>query len=954
MTATEEYVRSLAKRSSKKQHASKAEILDKLLTERKDAGSSKKLYESGQKLYAADVERAMACHGVQVAQLIRTTDLMEAAAVSAEKDASQWEKACKLQEDSHGLALRIIDGTREKFDSERKAAQDKLKKAMDLVEIGGGAVATQLAAADKHAKDKQWQVALEKLHIAVDSAEKVSERAPFIQARRKHGDAIKAAMGITFKEYGKKIKADWEAAESLASQEKFQEAADKINEVANYIKNTVEKDDELTNKRDEVGKQREQNVDSMKNLLKQDKVDLEGLKNLVKMELVGNPPIDALSKQATQVGDDPGVKTREPIANPGKAEELFKKHDWFELKDLLHQGKVTKDQMWDLWRFRQKYVTELVDSLRGKYPSLIAQASGSADLESDIDITFAATHSGEDVAAAKEFNATVKNKFGKPPGRVFDVNIYPRNYTAASESFNPDYNLNPLKDRNIDQPIGDMFKLSQVDQDVATLLKQRRFLDDESFNELLEDVLSAATDEETRKQIEKQFEEGEDVYLFTALEKVDRIATTLQLNRVEYPKELNELIALRKDGSVDAMQKTQKLLPKVLDLLEKDFPAEVMDTTDAMYLEKMGQIREDQDRIATLDNSSAGPDAHHPGEDCDTLHPGVDHGTWAYSESAKLKANVKKDQFTSIVFANEAYLSEGAIEHVVAGLQAKDPETKKAVLDKLTPNTLMQSCNEQLADFFKDMKHYEEELGEEKDPVKKRRDTGEAFVHASKYLGRLLDAAQILVEKFKDSETPLTFDFIDKIAKKHSKIMDPGKLKARVEEMLLALRKSSTIPVEVKGEVGVAEVDDLFGVSDITGFKKLITAFGTEINKKVRTSEEFLKSHEVDKDTERQFFGVPPAPTKFNEVYAYAEGEIEDITDLLSKPIPGKENTKGRKVLLDQFEEALDRATTGHKDLAKYDVTELHEAYQNDTKTTLEKLQKEITRMETVIKDLKA
>jgi hypothetical protein len=336
------------------------------------------------------------------------------------------------------------------------------------------------------------------------------------------------------------------------------------------------------------------------------------------------------------------------------------------------------------------------------------------------------------------------------------------------------------------------------------------------------------------------------------------------------------------------------------------------------------------------------------------LHPGVDHGTWAYNESASLKANVKKDQFTSIVFANEAYLSEGAIEHVVAGLQAKDPETKKQVLAKLTPNTLMQSCNEQLADFFKDMKHYEEELGGEQDPKKKRRDTGEAFVHASKYLGRLLDAAQILVEKFKDSKTPLTFKFIDNIKKKHSKITDPGQLKSRVEEMLLALRKSSTIPVEVKGEVGVAEVEDLFGVSDIMGFKKLITAFGTEINQKVRTSEEFLKSHEVDKDTERQFFGVPPAPTRFNEVYAYAEGEIEDITDLLSKPIPGKENTKGRKVLLDQFEEALDRATTGHKDLANYDVSELHEAYQNDTKTTLEKLQKEITRLQNVIKELKA
>ncbi len=99
-------------------------------------------------------------------------------------------------------------------------------------------------------------------------------------------------------------------------------------------------------------------------------------------------------------------------------------------------------------------------------------------------------------------------------------------------------------------------------------------------------------------------------------------------------------------------------------------------------------------------------------------------------------------------------MSQGAIEHVVAGIQAKDPEKKAEILAKLTPATLMQSCNEQLADFFKDMKTAEEKIAAEKDATKKRRETGEAFVHASKYLVRLLDAAQILTEKFARFRTP--------------------------------------------------------------------------------------------------------------------------------------------------------------------------------------------------------
>ena len=63
----------------------------------------------------------------------------------------------------------------------------------------------------------------------------------------------------------------------------------------------------------------------------------------------------------------------------------------------------------------------------------------------------------------------------KPPGRIFDVNIYPRDYSAIKESFNPDFVIAPIIDHDIDHPGagGGMAQMSQIDQDVATLLSIR-------------------------------------------------------------------------------------------------------------------------------------------------------------------------------------------------------------------------------------------------------------------------------------------------------------------------------------------------------------------------------------------------------------------------------------------------------------------------------------------------
>ncbi len=558
---------------------------------------------------------------------------------------------------------------------------------------------------------------------------------------------------------------------------------------------------------------------------------------------------------------------------------MFEDNDWFALKDQLHDGDIDKEQMWDLWRYRQKYVTELIDALREKYPSLIAKASGSADLESDIDITFASATPGDDVKAAQDFNAKVIKDFSKPAGRVFDVNIYPRDYRAISESFNPDFNPDHIPDQDIDHPTGEMGKLSQVDQDVATLLKQRRFLDQETFQRLLDKVLKAAPDKKVADQIRKQYEEGEDIYLLTSLDKVDAIIKTLETKKKlpisdkkhpEAAKAYETFEKLRQDagkGGKKEMERMQRLLPDLLDALEAAFEAEVMETTDKMYLDKMAKLREDQSTIAALGNAET--EEHHPGESCEQAHPkDKNHEAWRKVRSEALMAQVKKAQFENIIFANEAYMSQGAIEHIVAGIQAKKADPKKAeeAIESLTSATVLQSVNEQMADFFKDMKHAEHEVAEaakapEDGEAAARRATGEAFVHASKYLVRLLDGAQLLAEKFKKKKPPvlLRFDLIDKVVK-DSSVKTPNDLKGKIEEMLYALRKSADIPAKVKGEVGVAEVDALFHVRDIKGFRQVIFDFGVDVNAKVRSDKGFIEEQNIDRETEKQYFANVPKP----------------------------------------------------------------------------------------------
>jgi len=280
----------------------------------------------------------------------------------------------------------------------------------------------------------------------------------------------------------------------------------------------------------------------------------------------------------------------------------------------------------------------------------------------------------------------------------------------------------------------------------------------------------------------------------------------------------------------------------------------------------------------------------------------------------------------------------GAIEHIVAGGQAKkaDPARAQQVLDGLTPSTLMQSCNEQLADFFKDMKAYEAHVSSMGDDHAKRRETGEAFVHASKYLVRLLDGAQILFDRYKKRGSPLTFTLLSQAAKRPagSGVVEPKDLKEKVADLLYALRGSSTVPASVKGELGLAEVEALFGVSTISGLQTTMSDFAIELNAKVRSSPAFQNEQEVQPETEARFHGVPDQPAELSILLARAEGIRDDALPYTDPDSDHPLSNSELQRVHDDVDDMLDELREFHQGEGRY----LHDAHRNEVQGFLREL----------------
>ncbi|MDQ2686317.1 MAG: DUF4157 domain-containing protein, partial [Armatimonadota bacterium] len=572
---------------------------------------------------------------------------------------------------------------------------------------------------------------------------------------------------------------------------------------------------------------------------------------------------------------------------------------WTEVKE----GLIGRDdaQMRRFLSFRKHFVDGEIDHLRGEYPGLLAKSVGSADLTSDYDLTLATPGSDGDVKAVAKFNKRVETVFGKQPGTVFDTNLYAKDYLGVSEnislSVKDRVTADPrLKDKAAESPGGGQSQTGALDQDVMSLLKQRRFMPQVEWDRYTEQVVDAMgepppTDGKAlailhKKQadVRRQYDEADALYQSSVFELLGETRKALEKSNPQAlahltPAALDAAEALALEAEVDALlpkggKPTISLRETLLAQLRAPKELGAMQHADAdlsskvsgeLYLARMKQVRRLQLQIRDADAQAL-------------TQPGP-----TVPSAAKLnvlRAQVKKLLGEAIFFAAEAYQSEGALKHVVAGLQGSDEEKAQA-LGSLSPGEILQSFNEQLGDFLKDIGHYTHEGAP----------AGKIFYRSSKYLWRLFDAVNEMRTERQGAERlllpPLKFELAYKPA---------PEIAGRLDKELVAIRKgvgNLDEPQKVKKSEEI--VGSLFRVSSAPALQSVVLGLSQEFNSAIRQRVSFGQ----DKDSVRDYHqfrsaGLPTVPK--GQTPAFLAAPTVRIGPKL--PLPGKSRVTGQVAAL--------------------------------------------------------
>ena len=433
--------------------------------------------------------------------------------------------------------------------------------------------------------------------------------------------------------------------------------------------------------------------------------------------------------------------------------------------------------------YRKKVVDDEIAKMRQKYPGLVASSVGSNDLTSDYDVTIGVkggSH-GDDVKVVRELNARMKELFGRQPGSTFDTNFYMNNYLPLRENIatgsGPAAEILPVQHGSDSDP-----EVS-AQQDVFSLLKQRRFMDQLEWDRHGKSIKDQIVDAILRTEAVRRYENADAVYkigIHELLERTGDPTTPASLSAEE------EAVISAQPVELQEQARQELLLSKKLHKLDKSAPDLVMEKSNDLYGEYMQEVRDLEAQLGALSDKSS-------------------------SEAATLRRNIETKTSLALFFASEAYHTKGTILHVVAGLQSKDQKT----LDALTPDQVLHSVNEQAGDFLKDIRHYTEEGA----------DDGVAFYRSAKYLSRLLDGVILLKQKgvlgaldFEEQYGPI------------------AALKEGVDKVLLPARKGQTgLTVEETMDLSRDATWNMFRALSAEDLKQTALSLVEEVNVKARS-----------------------------------------------------------------------------------------------------------------------
>ncbi len=471
--------------------------------------------------------------------------------------------------------------------------------------------------------------------------------------------------------------------------------------------------------------------------------------------------------------------------------------------------------MAEMWWYRRMVVDETMIKLQRDY-KFVWGSVGSDNPESDYDLTVR-THGEKDgkiiydFKIVKEANDLISAATGlsAPPGILFDTNLYAE---AAAKA---------MTDEEAAQPAAKaMGAMKEQGQDIGALMKLRRFMEWDEFEDYKAKILNAIKDPAARKVAQSQFDEADSLYFAARSEQL--------LEAAEGDDALKAEIA-----SIPDTVEGQKKLVELAAHLEHD-ETKSMVVNNAIYLKKMEEVR-------TLEGQY-------------NDEPDVE-------KKAALLAKLKTLQADATFFAAEAYHSEGPLMHVVKAGQSSrlevedefkdrpdNAETKAekaraikaktdAKLAGMSANQMLQSFNENLGDLLKDLRHYASE------PF-----PGLGFYRSSKYIERMCDAAMLLASKLPASDQEVLAG-ISLGGKKPNDVKtavgglveirgDKKSIEPSDAETARFAREGTTFDAEAEKQAyAVEEMSKVFpGVTTLPDLAKVISAFGQEINGAVRSA----------------------------------------------------------------------------------------------------------------------
>lgn len=482
--------------------------------------------------------------------------------------------------------------------------------------------------------------------------------------------------------------------------------------------------------------------------------------------------------------------------------------------DAVKEKYLNTPKMQEFVNYRKQYVDGKIKELKQKYPGLIAKSVGSNNLSSDYDITLSNVstdpkRSGDDVKAVQEFNDLVKKEFGVQPGTLFDTNLYAKDFLKVEANIDLG-DTKQQEDTDLAQPGQEFNKFSDLDQDVAALMKQRRFMNQVEWDKYTQQVVSQIKDEQKKQAVLHQYEEADSLYQIAAHELLAKSKKHLKRDKIkvkgkaELGKEEQEELAKVKDSNVRQMLEKQLIGMEELHLIAHEESDLVLEESNKLYVQRMAQVRQIQKRIQKLGNN-------------------------APEKVNVLKAEVKKLLGEACFFASEAYHSEGAVKHVVAGIQGAN---KEEALKQLTPEHILQSYNEQLGDFLKDIVHY----------TQAKASPGKTFYRSSKYLYRLFDAVLELRKREEFKNISLQIE-----NSRHLAVLAKA-----VKDELVAIRGGDKKFDSETDQDDYAKnfVRQTFGVDTGEGLKQIVLAMSVEFNQKVRN----LLSGLANPETTKEYF----------------------------------------------------------------------------------------------------